>query len=195
MAAAIYGRDWPLLTFIYPGFDCVSIVVFRLVSLSNPNNTQPSWKANPGIGTSVHVLGRSVSHISLAAKGKSFKLVRPAKQSPNTPGEDPSIDPWVAKNEIWRVQTQETPGEHQNRWQMDAPNGAIGSAPWPNPCRTISLTRNDVSFPKASFPDVNTNKRYGFNHGRQWEKHQVVQHFVHHSTGLIACPFFKPSVA
>ena len=36
------------------------------------------------------------------------------------------------------VKTQETPGEHHNRWQMDVhppQNGiAIGSAPWPNGC-------------------------------------------------------------
>ena len=30
-AAAIYGWDWPLLTFIYPGFDCGSHSVYTLV--------------------------------------------------------------------------------------------------------------------------------------------------------------------
>ena len=35
---------------------------------------------------------------------------------------------------LW-VKTRETPGEHQNRWQMEVhppKNGAIGYAPWPN---------------------------------------------------------------
>ena len=34
-----------------------------------------------------------------------------------------------------RLKTQETPGEHQNRWQMDVhppQYGAIGYAPWPS---------------------------------------------------------------
>ena len=31
-------------------------------------------------------------------------------------------------------QTQETPGEHQNRWPVHpSQNGAIGYAPWPDP--------------------------------------------------------------
>ncbi len=40
---------------------------------------------------------------------------------------------WVCPMWLW-VKTQEPPGEHHNRWQMDdhpPQNGAIGYAPWP----------------------------------------------------------------
>ena len=46
-----------------------------------------------------------------------------------------------------RVKSQETPGEHQNRWQMDVHpprNGAIGFAPWPCGFHTTPRARRQT---------------------------------------------------